>query len=61
MWGGQGYNLHVIVGNQLSCLVIGVLEAVRAQTGLINDEVSNVLSMFNRSSGVVYILMTFTY
>ena len=55
----QRHHLLIVVVQQFSCLIICVLEPVRAQTGLIHDQVSDMLSMLNSLFGVVDPLMSF--
>lgn len=57
---GSGHRNHadVMVVDQLSTLLSRVLEAVRAKTCLVDDEVSNVLGVLNSSSRVVNSLVT---
>ena len=47
MWGWQRDDVHVVVCDQLFRFILGVLKAVAAQTGLVNDQVCDVLDMFN--------------
>ena len=41
--------MHVVVCDQLICFILSVLVAVAAETGLVNDQVSDVLGMVDRS------------
>ena len=47
MWGWQRDDMHVMVCDQLFRFIRGVLEAVAAEAGLVNDQVRDVLDMFD--------------
>ena len=47
MWGWQRDDMHVVVCDKLFRFILGVLIAVAAQAGLVNDQVCDVLDMFD--------------
>ena len=49
MWGWQRDDMHVVVCDQLFRFICGVLVAIAAETGLVNDQVGDVLGMVDRS------------
>ena len=59
MWGWQRDDMHVMVCDQLFRFIRGVLKAVAAEAGLVNDQVGDVLDMVDCGWGVVNSLVTF--
>ena len=47
MRGWQRDDVHVVVCDKLIRFILGVLIAVAAQAGLVNDQVCDVLDMFD--------------